>query len=495
MTLEIKWDPSVRSMDDSIQKFFPAILAGAGKAVVGAAKLGAKTVNAAAKGVGKVAGAVGRTVNAVGDAASGAVNAVGDAASGGGNEGAITVAQEKVGQKKKELATAEQEAEALSNQPSAAAEAPVEAEPMPTSATAGKEIGGLDGNEGESSPTEQPGTELPPAPISTSLREDFGMDAPEIIDLLIKGGPESEKFVPIILQRLRGEQLAVLKSFDWFNESDWGCVRLHDNDYAMLSKYADRLELPLRQTMAAARRAKDEDEMADIWKGWHNRLDAEHRLSSRERNILKGSLEVIQKNGDMNAQTITSYGVNGTAAEIASLIKSYGYLYDVKVVGRGRKSDDRSYYYGTTNPPIHLKKIDSFIGNLWELGGNLDLNTTQGPRLFLPFESKRGEDYTVLLKGALDTEDIVWEGNGFVFKSYHSTVRAAEAAIPYLDSRKTSAAILLTSLDEEHPLHKQARDLVRLSCADSQGQVEIRKELNLTDEGWLEMQEEVTNGY
>ena len=462
MTLEIKWDPSVRSIEDALIKI--------------AANLG------------------------------------------GVSDQTVTLQERQLMMDRKKL---QQDQILIGAQKEAIKDSQEQKDNAPVpEATTGSAIQGMKGNAGEGVPTEQPGTEaaaiekpiplpeeapvvvtppaaeaLPPAPISTSLREDFGMDAPEIIDLLIKGGSDSEKFVPIILKRLRGEQFAVLKAFDWFDDSDWGFVRLHDNDYAMLSKYADRLELPLRQTMAAARRAKDEDEMADVWKEWHNRLDAEHRLSSRERNILKGALDVVQKHGDMNAQTITSYGVNGTAAEIASLIKSYGYLYDVKVVGRGRKSDDRSYYYGTTNPPIHLKKIDSFIGNLWELGGNLDFHTTQGPRLFLPFESKRGEDYTVLLKGALDSEDIAWEGDGFVFKSYHSTVRAAATAISHLNLRKTPAAILLTSLDEEHPLHKQARDLVRLSCADPQGQVKILKELNLDKEGWLKMQEEVTDAY
>tara|TARA_R110000824_G_scaffold3689_5_gene17450 strand:+ start:4417 stop:5826 length:1410 start_codon:yes stop_codon:yes gene_type:complete len=391
--------------------------------------------------------------------------------------------------------------------------------PVPEAQT-GSSIQGMKGNEGEGVPTEQPGTEaaaiekpipspkeapavitppaaeaLPPAPISTSLREDFGMDAPEIIDLLIKGGPESEKFIPIILERLRGEQFAVLKSFDWFDENDWEFVRLHDNDYFMLSKYADRLELPLRMTMASAKRAKDEDEMADVWKEWHSRLDAEYRLSWRERGILEGALDVIQKHGDMNAQTLTSYGINGTAAEIASLIKSYGYLFDVQVVGRGRKSDDRSYYYGTTAQPIYLKKIDSFIGNLWEFGGKLDFTAPQGPRLFLPFESKRGEDYAVLLKAELGVEGIAWEGDGFVIDGYRATTRSAKMAMPFLDFRKSHAAMLLASLDEEHLLHKQAKDLVRLSCATAQEEVEIRKELNLTDEQLLELTEELSNGY
>ena len=288
MTLEIKWDPSVRSIEDALIKI--------------AANLG------------------------------------------GVSDQTVTLQERQLMMDRKKL---QQDQILIGAQKEAIKDSQEQKDNAPVpEATTGSAIQGMKGNEGEGVHTEQPGTEaaaiekpipppeeapaaitppaaeaLPPAPISTSLREDFGMDAPEIIDLLIKGGPESEKFIPIILQRLRGEQLDVLKSFDWFDESDWGFVRLHDNDYFMLSKYADRLELPLRQTMAAARRAKDEDEMADVWKEWHSRLDAEYRLSWRERGILEGALGVIQKHGDMNAQTLTSYGINGTAAEVASLIK------------------------------------------------------------------------------------------------------------------------------------------------------------------------------
>jgi len=208
-------------------------------------------------------------------------------------------------------------------------------------------------------------------------------------------------------------------------------------------------------------------------------LNGENRLSQRERSLLHSCYNTIRKHGDMNAQTITSYGVNATTQEVASLIKSYGYLFDLKVVGRGQKADDRTYYYGTTKPPIFLKAIDSFIGNLWEVGGELEITKSGRIRLFLPFTTKRAEDYTVVLKAELGVESLVWEGRQFVFDGDFAVKKAAEVALPFLDEKRQDACLVLAALDG----NENAGKVLAYQKAEPQDQMDMLKEWNISEEG------------
>ena len=155
---------------------------------------------------------------------------------------------------------------------------------MPAVATAGKAIGGLDGNEGAGSPTEQPGTDAPPVvQVNHSLWITLVL-GPELINLLEKGG-ETEMATSIV-DLLRQEQKAVLKQFNWWQDEDWDMLQLKDNDFNMLVM-PDRLELPLRQTIVGVKKADTEIKKQEVWDKWHSRLDAENRLNPKEEEYSK----------------------------------------------------------------------------------------------------------------------------------------------------------------------------------------------------------------
>jgi hypothetical protein len=467
--MRVEYDPEIRSMDDSVEKFLAPMLAAPAKIAVGAAKLGANAIKAGAAKL----GIGGKT---------------------GGVDPTLTAAQQKVSQAEQELQMAQQELQTLEGQAAQAPaqEPPAQAQPMPALATAGKAIGGLDGNDQEGSPTEQPGTNAtappsatdPPIVSKTYFQDNFGIDGPDLIDLLEKGG-EGE-LVPSVITLLRAEQQAVLKQFDWWDNDDWPIMKLQDNDYNLLIMYRDRLELPLRQTIVGVKKATGEAEKDEIWKGWHSRLDAENRLSRRERGILEECNNTLRKHGDMNSQTLSSYGVKASSSEIGSLIKGYGYLYDVTVVGKGTKDVDRTLYYGTPKPPIFLKKIDSFIGNLWEVDGSLELTPTGAPRLSLPFTTNRGLDYTVVLKKGLDVEGIMWEGDKFVIEGTTAFKKATSQALPFLIEKQPEAAIMLAALDGD----ERAERLVAYRHQEPQQQVNLLKEWNVSEgelKAWAEV--------
>ena len=464
MTIRIEYDPHIRNMDDSISKVLPVggLLAGAAKMTGIPAALGA------AAGAAKKVMGIGQNKP----------------------DPALTAAEVLVQQKQGELSQAEKELQTLMGQ---AQQAPVEAtpneeEPMPALATASAGVEGMDSTESRS-PVTQPGTDAPPPatplpPVTKSyFKDNFGISGSELIDLLEKGGEDDVALSVEVL--LRQEQQAVLKQFSWWQENDTDLLHLKDNDYNLLTSYPDRLELPLRQTINAVKKGD-----LTAWNGWHTRLDAENRLSRRERSVLNKCYDTLRSNGDMNSQTLSTYGVKASPTEIASLIKSYGYLFDVNVVGRGTKHDDRCLYYGTPKPPIFLKTVDSFIGNLWEVDGSLSLTPMNAPRLILPFNSERGQDYTVVLKQLLGVENIMWEGRQFVIEGDYAVKKAATVALPFLSLRKEEGSVLLAALEGNHDAGK----IIAYQNASPQDQVNMLKEWNVSEGELQRLAGVISNG-
>lgn len=462
--IRIEYDPNVRSMDDAIEKNLLAGAAKAGKALALAPLTLAATAGKAALG------AVGL--------APGKKNPQADPA--------LSQAQEAVKIKEQELATAQQELQALEQQ---AQQAPAE-EPqaMPAAATAGAGVEGMD-SATSGSPAKQPGTDAPAPPTAeapitkTYFKDNFGIEGGELLSLLEKSG-ETDVASSVELM-LRKEQQAILKTFDWWEDNDWDILDLKDNDFNMLLMYPDRLELPLRQTINAVKKGGNSP-----WDSWHSRLDAENRLSRRERGVLSKCHSILKDNGDMNSQTLSSYGVNASSTEIASLIKSYGYLFGVNVVGRGTKHDDRTLYYGTPKPPIFLKTVDSFIGNLWEVDGELTMTPMNAPRLILPFKSERGQDYSVVLKQRLGVENIMWEGQKFIIEGDYAVQKAAELALPHLSLKKQEGAVLIAALNG----NDDASKVLAYNVAKPQDQVGMLKEWNISEDQIGVMAGVITNG-
>ena len=242
------------------------------------------------------------------------------------------------------------------------------------------------------------------------------------------------------------------------------------------------MELPLRQTLAALKRGEDAEK---IWKQWDNRLNAEQRLSRRERNILTDTYDTLRKYGDMNAVTLTSYGVAANSKELGSLIKSYGFLFDMKVVGQGKKHDDRTLYYGTKKPPIFLKAIGPFIGNLWEVGGSVEIGSLGQPRILLPFNTKRANDYTTILKQELGTDNIMWEGRQFVLEGEKTVLKASKLALPFLEGKRGEVCLVVSAIEK----NENAGKIITYQQSTAQQQTSLLKRWNVSEEeleGWKE---------
>lgn len=463
----IMWDSEVRSMDDALIKLAP-LLAGAARLAAPAAK---KLAPIAAKEGAKMA------APKIIDAAKGKLTGLLDQKRMKEQELADVDSQVQSAEQEQQMGQEEQQTPAPTEQP------------MPPQATAGSEITGMKGGAQPSNPTEQPGTTAPPVVgVSKSFfKDEIGMSGSDLIDLFQKAG-ETEA-IPAVVELLRQEQHAVLKAFDWWDEGDWGLLELHDNDFNLLTIYPDRLEYQLRKTVAGVKKAENDEERQSVWKAWHDRLNAENRLSRRERTVLKECLNTLQKHGDMNASTITTYGVDATTAEVAGLIKTYGHLYDMKVVGKGKKHDDRTLHYGANKPPVFLKRIDSFIGNLWEVGGEMSITKAGVPRLILPFTTNRALDYTNVLKKELGVESIMWEGRQFLFEGDRAVYEAAKVALPYLEKQFADASLLLSALEG----NENAGRIIAFNQAEPQNQVSMLKEWNISTDGLEEWKEVIIN--
>lgn len=386
-----------------------------------------------------------------------------------GGSMAASAAKDKVAEKTKELAEARQEQAEAEKNPT---------EERPPEATAGSEITGLTGNANAGVPTEQPGTNAPPrVQVSkTFFIDNFGVDGEAIIKIMEENGEGD--MVPRLLNLLKQEQDAILSDFDWWKTEDWGHISVRDHDFTMLAQHADRLELPFRKAVTASRRAKTNEEREMVWKEWGDRLSAESRLSRRERGILTKAAELIAEYGDMNVQTMTSHGLQGTSAEISSLIKSHGFLYDIHTVGKGRRADDRSFYYGCTKPPILLKTVDRFIANLWDMDGEIGMTPLNAPRLILPFESKRGADYADVLKHTLGVGNIMWEGQQFVIEGDRAVLKACEVALPHLTNAKPEADLLLRCVNGD----EWAARFIAYQTAGTHTQVSLLKSWGVSED-------------
>jgi len=350
------------------------------------------------------------------------------------------------------------------------------------------DIQGLQGNENESIPDEQPGTELTDVAYvgKSFFMDSFGINGGDLIELLKEGGEES--LIPQVVDMLKNEQNAIMKTFDWWDDKDWSLLQLRDNDFNLLRSYPNRLELPLRQTLAALKRG---DNIEKVWEQWNIRLNAEQRLSRRERNILSTTYDTIRKHGDMNALTLTSYGVCANTKELGSLIKSYGFLYDVKVVGQGKKSDDRTLYYGTNKPPIFLKAVGPFIGSLWEVGGSVEIGSLGQPRILLPFNTKRAGDYTTILKKELGVENITWEGRQFVFEGEKAVLKASQLAMPFLGEKESEVCILISAIKK----NENAGRIMAYQQSSLKKQPLLLKKWNVSEEEIEKWKEVIINDY
>ena len=255
------------------------------------------------------------------------------------------------------------------------------------------------------------------------------MTGRELTEILIKSN--EVKVLDSIQPLLLLEKQSTLSQFSGVTPTLVGTLPLTDMDYDSLNKNAKRLDLPFRRFVKTWESASDEGgrEMAE--KLWRTTLDKSERLSHREKGILDNCRGILSSRGAVNAQTLKSYGVQASPAEISSLIKSHGFLFDIIAIGQFSKSMGRGLFYDIKRRDVILKDADQFLAGLIDNNSNFKFDTRLYPRLEINFNAPSAPWYAEALKKE-GIRGVKAEGSGLTIEGESSVLKALEMAEPHL---------------------------------------------------------------
>ena len=78
------------------------------------------------------------------------------------------------------------------------------------------------------------------------------------------------------------------------------------------------------------------------------------------------------------------------------------------------------------------------INNLYDMGGNIEINPRGIPRLILPFESNVKKEYARALNNELGITGVMAEGKGLVIEGEISVSKAIENALLHTPNSELS---------------------------------------------------------
>tara|TARA_R100001440_G_scaffold35191_1_gene54197 strand:- start:63514 stop:64749 length:1236 start_codon:yes stop_codon:yes gene_type:complete len=351
----------------------------------------------------------------------------------------------------------------------------------------GASIDGLDADNrggGDVQPGTAVQTQTSPIPVTkTWFVDNFGMQGSEMVDLFMKS--DKSEIVSIIEPLIIQERIALLKSFPSVSPDLVTKIPFTDFDWQMLQKNVSSLEIPFRRFVKSW--SDGNDSAYDVW---HNRITKEQRLSLPERKILQKAHDVLESHGSMNTQSLQSHGVNGSTTKIAMLIKSHGFLYDIKPQGSGSKNTDKGLFYGLQKMDVFIKDAGALIGGLYEMGGEIEISSRGIPRLVLPFSSNIRKEYANALNNELGVRGIIAEGRGLVIEGEISVAKSIESALPFLHDKKGEIVILKKSLKDD----TDALRCLTYSQSKPQKQVSLLKMWNMSLESFETMKRGVIDG-
>ncbi len=338
------------------------------------------------------------------------------------------------------------------------------------------------------------GTILPDeAPMPTKLAsidrfwfvDNFGMTGREMSDLLIKSN--HLKALDAIQPLLKQEKEAILSHFVGVSPSLVHNIPLTDKDYDCLNTNAERLDLPFRRFVKSWE-SSDDDGKSIAKQEWRKVIDEEQRLSNREKNLLFKCREVLGNRGALNAQTLKTYGVSASPAEISSLIKSHGFLYDIISVGQFSKSQGRGLFYDIRRRDVLLKDSDRFLAGLLENGALFKMDSRYNPRIEIQFNAPTAPWYATALQKELNVENVSAKGKGLEILGEVAVRAALEKAEPHLQGKCPEAIKMLKAM-------KGDEDAVLVLAYDNMEpaeQIRLLKKHNLSDEDMISKKEAVT---
>jgi len=404
---------------------------------------------------------LGDTIEKIGPAVAAAgrlaVGAAAGAALDYGKDQLVEAAQNKLSQKEKdleqannELASAEEQAKQKQN---------VEAGKQKTEQGQGVGVRGMDNPESDTPDTDQEGTEVS-APNSTGLNQDpnqiklsidrnwfvdnFGMTGSEMASLLIMKNELSalDALYPLLIQ----EKKAILSSFPGVSPDLVKSLPLTDTDYDNLNRYSKRLGIPFRRFVKMWTSASDIESRNNSYNGWREVVDADLRLSMRERSILKQCADLLLTRGALNAQTLKFNGVSASPAEISSLIKSHGFLFDIISVGEVSKSVGRGLFYDVKRRDVILKDAGRFIAGLIENNAVVKFDGRYNPRLELGFSAPTAPWYASALNNELGVDCVSAISIGLSIDGEDGITKALEFSYEHIRNPNRDISLLNKAL-------------------------------------------------
>ena len=408
----------------------------------------------------------------------------------------IEAAKDKLSAKEREVETATQELHTAEQEASAQAEADKKTQ-QKTEQGQGVGVRGMDNPESDSPETDQAGTEVN-APNKTGLLQDpneiklsidknwfvnnFGMTGSEMASLLILKNEMStlDALYPLLMQ----EKQAILASFPGVSPDLVKTLPLTDVDYDNLNRYSDR---PFRRFVKMWSDAKDVASQTKSYESWREVIDADIRLSMRERSILKQCAELLLDRGALNAQTLKFNGVAASPAEISSLIKSHGFLFDKISVGELSKSVGRGLFYDVKRRDVILKDAGRFIAGLIENNADVKYDSRYNPRLELSFSAPTAPWYATALNHELGIDVVKAASSGLCINGEEGIRKAFDLSYSFIDEPKTNISLLKRALDGDD----NAMTVLTYESLKKKDQVAFLKSKNIGVDAFDEMRESV----
>jgi len=348
----------------------------------------------------------------------------------------------------------------------------------------------------ESTKSGYSGSELPdnaPLPPSDTITnsidrmwfvDNFGMTGRELTEILIKAS--DLKTLDAIHPLLKLEKQAILGHFKGVDSNLVDVLPITDLDYDSLNKNSKRLDLPFRRFVKTWT-SSDEEGKEKAESLWRNTLDKSERLSNREKNILIKCRDILIERGALNAQTLKTYDIQASTAEISSLIKSHGFLYDIMAVGQFTKSYGRGLFYDVKRNNVLLKNVDSFLAGLIDNHSVFSIDARYNPRIELSFYAPTATSYANALKKELNVENIYAKGIGLEIQGEDAVMKTLEMASPLISKKSSEAFKMMKALRGD----KNALIVMAHEGMDEKNQMALLKKHDLTDEEFIKIKKEV----
>jgi len=315
--------------------------------------------------------------------------------------------------------------------------------------------------------------------------DNFGMTGSEMASIFIKSN--ELKALDALYPLLIAEKKAILSSFPGVSPELVKHLPLTDVDYDSLNKYSNRLGIPFRRFVKVWEAADDSLAKQESYTAWKSVIDANLRLSPRERTILSECAGHLFKKGALNAQTLKINGVSASTGEISSLIKSHGFLYDIISVGEVSKTLGRGLFYDIKRRDVILKDAGRFLAGLIETNSSVRFDSRMKPRIEMRFNAPTAPWYADALNNEMDMNCVKSTSSGLCIEGEKGVIKAVEMASPYITDSSHEAFMLSKALVGD----KDALIVMVHDSLNRKEQVTFLKSKNVSIERFDKMKEKV----